>query len=64
MYTQSQSFMYIGFGLSFLFTCTLIGEGIYKMKKNEGGAMIFVLGIIFIIFLSVVFLYLFFNRAQ
>lgn len=64
MNRQSHIFMIIAFFLSFLFIFTLIGEGIYKMKKKEGGVMLFLVGIFLLITVSMLFAYLMFIGSK
>lgn len=46
---RSPEFLYIGFVLPMLFSLTLVGEGIYKISKEEEGYVTFTLGLVFLI---------------
>ena len=45
---KSPEFLYIGFVLPMLFSLTLVGEGVYKISKQEEGYFTFFLGLVFL----------------
>jgi len=55
----SSEFLYIGFVLPMLFSLTIIGEGIYKIAKDNEGYITFVLGVLFLIGVVLGYLYIF-----
>ena len=59
MGSQSPEFLYIGFILPLLFTLTLVGEGLYKISKNEEGYFTFILGTLFLVGIILGYLYIF-----
>ncbi|OGK16625.1 hypothetical protein A2690_03355 [Candidatus Roizmanbacteria bacterium RIFCSPHIGHO2_01_FULL_39_12b] len=59
MTLASSEFLYVGFVLPMLFALTLVGEGIYKIAKNEEGYLTFILGIIFLIGVVLGYIYIF-----
>ncbi|OGK56581.1 hypothetical protein A3J15_01640 [Candidatus Roizmanbacteria bacterium RIFCSPLOWO2_02_FULL_38_10] len=59
MIGKSPEFLYIGFILPTLFALTLVGEGIYKISKNEEGFFTFILGIFFLVGVIIGYFFLF-----
>lgn len=59
MIGNSPEFLYIGFILPTLFALTLVGEGIYKISKNEEGFFTFILGIFFLVGVIIGYFFLF-----
>lgn len=59
MISQTPEFLYIGFILPLLFTLTLVGEGLYKISKNEEGYFTLILGILFLIGIVIGYMYIF-----
>ena len=51
--------VYIGFFLPGLFALTLVAEGIYKISRHEEGFFTFALGILFLVGLTIAYLFLF-----
>ncbi|MBI4225809.1 hypothetical protein HY612_01730 [Candidatus Roizmanbacteria bacterium] len=51
--------VYLGFLLPGLFALTLVAEGIYKISRHEEGFFTFALGILFLVGLTIVYLFLF-----
>ncbi len=49
MDVRSPEFLYMGFILPGLFALTLVGEGIYKIKKQEEGFFTLFLGVLFLV---------------
>jgi len=50
---------YLGFLLPGLFAMTLVAEGIYKISRHEEGFFTFALGILFLVGLTIAYLFLF-----
>ncbi len=51
--------VYLGFLLPGLFALTLVAEGIYKISRREEGFFTFALGILFLVGLTIAYLFLF-----
>jgi len=51
--------VYLGFLLPGLFALTLVAEGIYKISRHEEGFFTFALGILFLVGLTIAYLFLF-----
>ena len=51
--------VYLGFLLPGLFAMTLVAEGIYKISRHEEGFFTFALGILFLVGLTIAYLFLF-----
>lgn len=56
---RSPEFLYIGFVLPMLFSLTLVGEGLYKISKQQEGYMTFFLGLVFLMGIIVGFFFVF-----
>ncbi|KXK08580.1 MAG: hypothetical protein UZ21_OP11001000570 [Microgenomates bacterium OLB22] len=54
---RSPEFLYIGFVLPMLFSLTLVGEGLYKISKQQEGYMTFFLGLVFLMGIIVGFFF-------
>ncbi|OGK23668.1 hypothetical protein A3A46_02075 [Candidatus Roizmanbacteria bacterium RIFCSPLOWO2_01_FULL_37_13] len=50
---------YLGFLLPGLFAMTLVAEGIYKVSRHEEGFFTFTLGVLFLVGVTIAFLFLF-----
>jgi len=53
--------IYLGFVLPGLFALTLVAEGLYKIANHEEGFFTFVIGILFLISLTLAY-FLLFNK--
>ena len=51
--------VYLGFLLPGLFAMTLVAEGIYNISRHEEGFFTFALGILFLVGLTIAYLFLF-----
>ena len=51
--------VYLGFLLPGLFALTLVAEGIYKISRHEEGFFTFALGVLFLVGLTIAYLFLF-----
>jgi hypothetical protein len=58
----SPEFLYIGFILPMLFALTLVGEGIYKITKEQEGYYTFLLGLIFLLGIILGYLFIFLTK--
>jgi len=59
MKNLSLEIIYLGVLLPGLFSLTLVAEGLYKISKHEEGFFTFVLGTLFLIGLSLAYLFIF-----